>query len=272
MTWPIFHPLANRDRRNGTPCSYVIEHRRKSGRCKTRSREFCCLAACVCVRDNCIAELRALSNKTAAEFRKSIWLSGSSKLESESQDKEIKTGLDYMRAIEFKRESARSYNGPAFPGAKPATTDRRLASHPTRHALHECRDTRRTRQKRPFSRRFRIQLSPPAATIANARAPSRWAASSAEKISSLNAINLKPHPVERGIVMPQCQPPSCSNTWRTAGGWPGGGAEVVMACSPVMERPRGNCFERTSPVYGCLCCAAILRSLQKIPIDDTSQF
>lgn len=116
MTWPIFHPLANRDRRSGAPCSYVIEHRRKSGRCKTRSREFCCLAACACVRDNCIAELRAISNKTAAEFRKSIWLSGSSKLESESQDKEIKTGLDYMRAIEFKRESARSYNGAGIPG------------------------------------------------------------------------------------------------------------------------------------------------------------
>jgi hypothetical protein len=89
-----------------------------------------------------------------------------------------------------------------------------------------------------------VQGTSIATTVANARSPSRWAVSSVEKMSVLNAISLKPDPVARGTVMPQCQPPSCWNTWRAGGAWASAGEEVVMACSPVMGRLQGNYIGR----------------------------
>lgn len=61
--------------------------------------------------------------------------------------------------------------------------------------------------------------------------------------------------------MPQCQPPSCSNTWRAGKDWLGA-VEVVTACSPVMGRLRGKCFKGENSVYGSLCCSAILGVLR----------
>ena len=77
---------------------------------------------------------------------------------------------------------------------------------------------------------------------------------------------------EEGTVMPRAPAAILLEHVSAGGAWFSAGEEVVIACSPVMGRLRGNYIGRANPVYGYFCCGAIFGSFTKMPMCETPQF